>query len=127
MTTTTRIITALAIFVFTSAAVAQEAKEPPKGGRYYVTSRDSAGTRIYTRWPEGVLPFKFNHAPFDTIKVKRNWYKLKKGLSHREVEALFGAGRGVELDGENALEYWWYGRRAVVFNTITKKVSFWDK
>ncbi|MDP2886915.1 MAG: hypothetical protein Q8P51_18065 [Ignavibacteria bacterium] len=127
MTTTTRIIIAVAIFVFTSSAVAQEAKQAPNGGRYIVTARDSAGTRIYTRWPEGVLPFKFNDAPFDTIKVNRNWSKMKKGLSENEVERLLGRCSGIQTDPRNALSYWWYGRRAVVFNSVTKKVSFCDK
>lgn len=126
MTTTTRIIIAFAIFAFTSSAVAQEAKQPRNGGRYIVTSRDSAGTRIFTRWPEGVLPFN-KDAPFDTIKVNRNWSKIKKGLSENEVERLLGRCRGIQADPYNALSYWWYGRRAVVFNSVTKKVSYCDK
>ncbi|TSA15259.1 hypothetical protein D4R75_15190 [bacterium] len=125
--TTTRIVLAFAIVVFTSAAVAQEAKQPPKGGRYYVSSRDSAGTRIYTRWPEGVRPFKFNNTPFDTMKVNRNWYKIQKGLSETEVELFLGRCLRIQADPENALSYWWYGRRAVVFNSVTKKVSYCDK
>jgi len=125
--TTTRIILSLAIFVFTSAVVAQESKQPPKGGRYFVTSRDSAGTRIYTRWPEGVLPFKLNNAPFDTINVNRNWSKIKKGLSENEVGQLLGRCLWIQADPESALSYWWYGRRAVVFNSVTKKVSYCDK
>jgi hypothetical protein len=51
----------------------------------------------------------------------------KRGLTHREVDVLFGTAHGIELDVENGLEYWWYGQRAVAFTTVKKTVSFWDK
>jgi hypothetical protein len=127
MTTTTKITIAFAILAFSTMAFAQEGKKLPNGKRFYMSSRDSAGTRIYTRWPEGVLPFPLKDTPFDTIKATRNWYKLKKGLSEQEVEQLLGRSHGFQADPENALRYWWYGRRAVVFNSVTQRVSFWDK
>ena len=52
---------------------------------------------------------------------------MTKGLSEKKVEALLGYSRGVDVDSTNALCYWWYGRRTVVFNSVTRKVSYWDK
>ena len=88
-------------------------------------TRDSAGNPVYRSYNEKP-PVSFNPS-FDTAKVKRNWSKLKKGLNEQEVQQLLGSSRAVETDWENALNYWWYGRRAVVFNSFSKKVSYWDK
>jgi hypothetical protein len=125
MATTTPYILAFAVLLSAKFASAQETKQQPTIRRYVVTMRDSTGKIIYSDNPE--WRFAASHAPYDTVKVKRNWSRLKKGLSTKEVEALFGTARGVEADPENGFEYWWYGRRAVVFNSLTKKVSFWDK
>jgi hypothetical protein len=67
-------------------------------------------------------------APFiDSNKVSKNWSSLTKGLSQQAVRNLLGRPTSVKHDGENGFSYWWYGREAVVFNSVTRKVSFWDK
>ena len=115
---------ALALLLIVPAS-GQEKDRPKSGHTYVITSRDSAGT-ITTM--ESPTPLSLIHnAPYDTARVERNWSKLKKGLSRREVEDLFGRQRSVEIDPGNAFEYWWYGRRAVLFNSISGKVSQWDK
>jgi hypothetical protein len=123
--TTTRL--ALSLLVITSAtiAMAQVSDRKPTNRTYVVTTRDSAGKTIYDESPDPF--FLSQHTPYDTAKVLRNWTKLKKGLSQRQVEALMGTGRGASTDPESGFEYWWYGHRAVVFNSITKRVSQWDK
>jgi hypothetical protein len=125
MTTTTRLMLALSICGCLCSVVAQESQLPAKTGRYIVMTRDSAGNPVYKSYNEKP-PVSFNPS-FDTAKVKRNWSKLKKGLNEQEVQQLLGSSRAVETDWENALNYWWYGRRAVVFNSFSKKVSYWDK
>jgi len=67
------------------------------------------------------------NVPFDTAKAERNWTRLKKGLSEGEVRKLLGRPARLEMDSENALDYWWYGRRAVAFSTLKRSVSFWDR
>ena len=116
---------ALTMIVLGTSAVAQESRQQHFNQRYIVTTRDSAG-RVVTNFV-AQPPSEMSGTPIDSIRVKRNWQKLRKGMSPREVEALFGAGRVVERDFENGLEYWWYGRKAVVINSIKKKVSYWDK
>ena len=125
MTNATRIIAATLLCAFASPVSAQVTKQPPDTGRFYITSKDSAGTRLYYRSRE--RPILDTSVPFDTARVKRNWSRLRKGMPVSELSALFGGRAGFELDPENGLEYWWYGRRAVVVNSITKKVSYWDK
>jgi len=67
-------------------------------------------------------------APFiDSNKVSKNWSSLQKGLSQQAVRNLLGRPTKIEHDLQNAFSYWWYGREAVVFNSHTRKVAFWDK
>jgi hypothetical protein len=125
MRSTKKLIIASFLLSFASSTFAQVTKQPPDTGRFYITSKDSAGTRLYYRSRE--RPILDTSVPFDTARVKRNWSRLRKGMPVSELSALFGGRAGFELDPENGLEYWWYGRRAVVVNSITKKVSYWDK
>lgn len=67
-------------------------------------------------------------APFiDSNKVAKNWSSLRKGLSQQDVRNLLGRPTSIEHDLRNSFSYWWYGREAVVFNSLTRKVAFWDK
>lgn len=71
-------------------------------------------------------PWYVPDIPFDTLKVRRNWSALERGLSEDSVRSLLGASWGIMIDGESGMIYWWYGRRAVIFNSVTKRVSGWD-
>ncbi len=111
--------------LFATIALAQVPNRNPTIHTYVVTTRDSAGKMLYYESP---VPFTLiQKTPYDTAKVRRNWSHLKKGLSRKQVESLMGVQRCVQTDAENGFEYWWYGRRAVIFNSITGKVSQWDK
>ena len=67
-------------------------------------------------------------APYiDSNEVSKNWSGLKKGLSQQAVRDLLGRPTSIQHDMQNAFTYWWYGHRSVVFNSITRKVSNWDK
>lgn len=101
--------------VFCSAALAQE----HKGfllQRNMTTGKDSV-----------VRAFETPSVRYDTVKARKNWGKLRKDLTEKEVANLLGRPARHRFDPENALDYWSYGRKAVVFNTIYKKVWIWDK
>jgi hypothetical protein len=67
-------------------------------------------------------------APFiDSSRVSKNWSRLEKGMSQQAVRNLLGRPTSIEHDLRNSFSYWWYGREAVVFNSLTRKVAFWDK
>ncbi len=67
-------------------------------------------------------------APFiDSNRVAKNWSSLRKGLSQQAVRNLLGRSTAIEHDLRNSFSYWWYRREAVVFNSLTRKVAFWDK
>ena len=104
-----------ALSLFCSAATAQEVKRSLIQ-RDMRTGRDSV-----------VQSFGTPNVPFDTARADRNWGKLKKGLSEDEVRKLLGRPGRLEMDPENALHYWWYGRRAVAFSAVKRTSSFWDK
>ena len=118
------VLVALGLLSFSSYA--QQVKSKRIVRTFITTGKDSLGKPIFHEISPDSLP-AIDDAPFDTIKVRDNWSKLKKELSLREVEKLLGTPRSIERDMENAMIYFWYGHRAVVFNSITRKVSNWDK
>lgn len=63
---------------------------------------------------------------YDTVKVRQNWNKLRKGQTASEVRALLGLPLRGEFDGINGWNVWWYGMRNVAFNSVTNRVSPWD-
>lgn len=63
----------------------------------------------------------------DTARVHRNWNKLKKGQTEAEVRKLLGLPAMVHNDGINGWTVWWYGKRSVAFNSVTRRLSHWDK
>lgn len=67
------------------------------------------------------------NVPYDTAKARKNWDELRKNLTEKEVANLLGLPGKHRFDPQNALDYWFYGTKAVVFNTIDKKVWIWDK
>ena len=71
--------------------------------------------------------FEPPNVPYDTIKAETNWFRIKKDLSEKEVTGLLGSPSKHRFDYENALDYWFYGQRVVVFTTIDKKVWLGDK
>ena len=125
MTTMARSILLFAALLVAASLLAQDLKPPPNPGRYTVTKKDSAGKLIYLTSSRPFL--EISNAPYDTVKVRRNWSKLRKGMTQKEVGLLFGLGRHVQVDMENGFEYWYYGQRAVGFRLGQKKVVFWDK
>jgi hypothetical protein len=72
---------------------------------------------------KGMTPVK----SFDTVRVSRNWGKLKKGETEAEVKKLLGLPPIVHLDPVNGWNIWWYGKRSVAFNSLTNRVSHWDE
>ena len=103
------------LVLFCSSAIAQQAKRT-------LIMRD-----MRTGKDTVVQSFETPNVPFDTARAIRYWDRLKKGLTEGEVTKLLGRPARRQFDPENALQYWWYAQRAVAFNTITRKVSFWDK
>ena len=119
------VLAAVSLSLFSFASFAQQTKTKRVVRTFITTSKDSLGKPIFREIAPDSRPF--GDEPFDTVKVRQNWPKLKKGLSESEVSKLLGNPRSVEHDMENAAIYFWYGHRAVVFNSITNRVSYWDK
>ncbi len=97
---------------YASAARAQDANKP----------KIVSGFTVYKdtiKFPPGYF--------WDSVRVKQNWPKLKIGLSGENVVRLLGHpnGCGISVGGE--LVIWAYGRREVVFNSVTMKVTGWDE
>ena len=101
----------------TATATPQERKTK-QTARWVVVSGDSVIAETQ--------PWYVPDIPFDTLKVTRNWSALERGLSEDSVRSLLGGSLGIMIDGESGMIYWWYGRRAVIFNSVTKRVSGWD-
>ncbi len=104
-----------ALGLFCSSAYAQETRGMLIQ-RDMRTGRDSV-----------VQSFETPNVAFDTALAARNWNAIRKGLSGSDVTRLLGKPSRRQFDPDNALEYWWYGRKAVAFSTVKWMVSFWDK
>ncbi len=101
--------------IFSSIAVAQEPKQILLQ-RNMATGKDSV-----------VQSFETPNVQYDTMKAETNWSRIRKDLTETEVTKLLGSPSRHRFDYENALDYWFYAQRAVVFSTIDKKVWLWDK
>jgi len=119
------VIAVLSLDLFPFSTSAQQSKSKQVVRTYIITGRDSLGKATYREISPDSLP-PTRDTPLDTVKVGQNWPKLKKGLSESDVKNLLGIPRRVEHDLRNATIYFWYGHRAVVFNSITYRVSYWD-
>ena len=102
---------------FPSSASAQEAKNKEAVRQFKIVD-DSVVEVPYQKLP---------NPPYDTVRVTTHWSKLKRGMTEKQVTRLLGRPGIYHCDLVNAINYWWYGKQAVVFNAITKKVSGWDE
>jgi len=113
-------VVVLAIAMLFSAASDASAQEvrTRREVREFMIMKDSVVEVPYQRLPR---------EPYDTLRVKSHWRQLKRYMTEKQVTKLLGLPKVSQMDGENALNYWWYGSRAVVFNALTRRVSGWDK
>jgi hypothetical protein len=105
------------LLAFASGASAQQAKTKEVVRQFKIVN-DSVVEVPYQKVP---------NPAYDTVRVRTRWTKLKRGMTEMQVTRLLGRPQIYQCDPFNAINYWWYGKHAVVFNAITKKVSGWDK
>lgn len=104
------------LLAFQSGASAQQARTKEVIRQFKIVN-DSAFEVPYQKVP---------NPSYDTVRVTTHWPKLKRGMTEEQVARLLGRPPVYQCDFMNAINYWWYGKRAVVFNAITNKVSGWD-
>ena len=106
----------LLLFVLSSSMILSQDRNHVLIQRDMKTGKDSIVTSLETR-----------EVPYDTVRVRRQWSKVVKGSTEAEIRKLLGTPSKIQEDPENAIIYWWYGKQAVAFNSISRKVTFWDK
>ncbi len=62
----------------------------------------------------------------DQARVKRNWQKLKKGMSAKRVETLLGKPWRKEWSTIDNSVTWYYIRRTVILDSIKQTVRYWE-
>ncbi len=111
------VLVAISLLVASAGVSAQQAK-PKRVVTQFKVTKDSVVEVPYQKVP---------NVSYDTLRVKGNWHLLRKGMSEKQVAALLGRPRMYQCDFESAVNYWYYGKRAVAFNAVTKRVAGWDR
>ncbi|HUI09658.1 MAG TPA: hypothetical protein VL221_04970 [Bacteroidota bacterium] len=62
----------------------------------------------------------------DTQRIARNWRKLRKGMSYREVKSLMGSPNGIACSVYDFSTTLHYGGYYIVFDNIKNSVRWWS-
>ncbi len=111
--------------IFSAQASSYVSQEASKGPADVLRPQQSHTVIIERHLPDS-LKGKIAPAP-DARKLRKNWGKLKKGMTFSEVERLLGGPTKIACSDYDASTTWYYDTREVVFDNVKAVVRSWEK